>query len=254
MPIVDFSLQDRVALITGASRGIGRAIADGFIDMGAQVILSSRKQADLEKAMQEIESRGGRVKAIAAHMGKKEDIDHLVDQTLKHSGRIDILVNNAGTNPVFGPILDLAAEAWDKIMEVNLRGYFLCAQKVAQSMARVKRGVIINMASLAGLRSSPGMGAYCVSKAGVIMLTRVLAAELGPLGIRVNAIAPGVIVTKFSEALWKNPQIREEAEKAAALGRIGTVAEIVGAAVYLSSDASSYVSGETLPICGGSLA
>ena len=254
MPIVDFSLKDKIALITGGSRGIGRAVADGFIEMGAQVVLSSRKQADLDKAIQEISGKGGRAKAIAAHMGKKEDIDRLVDETLKEFGRIDIPVNNAGTNPFFGPILDLPAEAWDKIMEVNLRGYFLCAQRVAQSMAGRKKGVIINMASLAGFRSSPGMGAYCVSKAGVIMLTRVLAAELGPLGIRVNAIAPGVIVTKFSEALWSNPQIREKAETAAALRRVGTVEEIVGAAIYLASEASSYVSGETLPISGGSLA
>jgi len=254
MTIADFSLRDKVAVVTGASRGIGRAIAFGFAGSGAQVILSSRKQADLEKNVQEIENTGGKAKAIAAHTGRKEDIDRLIEETLKAFGRIDILVNNAGTNPVFGSILDVSVEAWDKIMDVNLKGYFLLAQRAAKAMKERGKGAIINIASTGGIRYSLGLGAYCVSKAGVIMLTKVLAAELGSFGIRVNCIAPGLIATKFSEALWKNPQIREQAERAAALHRIGEPNEIVGAAIYLASDAASYVSGETLPICGGSLA
>jgi len=253
MPIADFSLKDRIAIITGASRGIGQAIALGFAEAGAQVILSSRKQADLEKVAQEIENSGGKARAIAAHTGKKEDIDRLVDETLKAFGRIDILVNNAGTNPVFGSILDISAEAWDKIMAVNLKGYFLLAQRAARAMKERGKGAIVNMASTGGIRSPLGIGAYGISKAGVIMLTKVLASELGAYGIRVNCIAPGLIATKFSEALWKNPQIREHAERTASLHRIGEANEIVGAAIYLASDAASYVTGETLPVCGGSL-
>jgi len=253
MPVVDFSLKDKVAVVTGASRGIGLAIATGFAEAGASVVLSSRKQADLEKAAKEIVSQGGKAAVIPAHMGKKEDIDRLIDETIRSYGRIDILVNNAGTNPVFGSIMDVSVEAWDKIMDVNLKGYFFCAQKAGKAMQERKRGVIINIASTGGIRVSPGLGAYCVSKAGVIMLTKVLAAELGPYGIRVNCIAPGLIITRFSEALWQNPQIREQAEKTASLHRLGETKEIVGAAIYLASDAASYVTGETLPICGGTL-
>ena len=249
----NFSLQDRVALITGASRGIGQAIALGFAEAGARVILSSRKQENLEKVVREVEAKGGKAKAIAAHMGKKEDIDRLVEEGLQTFGRIDILVNNAGTNPVFGPLMDIAPDAWDKIMDVNLKGYFLCAQKAGKAMQERKKGAIINIASTGGIRVSPGLGAYCISKAGVIMLTRVLASELGPFGIRVNCIAPGLIKTRFSEALWKDPQNRARVEKTSPLHRLGETEEIVGAAVYLASDAASYVTGETLPICGGVL-
>jgi NAD(P)-dependent dehydrogenase (short-subunit alcohol dehydrogenase family) len=252
--MVNFSLQDKVAVITGASRGIGQAIALGYSQAGARVVISSRKLPGLEAAAAEIAAQGGEVKAIPAHMGKPEEIDRLIDGTLKEFGRVDILVNNAGTNPVFGSIMDVSAEAWDKVMEVNLRGYFLCAQKAARAMTAAGKGVILNIASTAGLHSAPGMGAYSVSKAGVIMLTRVLAAELGAFGIRVNALAPGIIITKFSEALWKNPQIRQGAEQMAALHRLGEKEEIIGAAIFLASDASSYITGETLPICGGSLA
>ncbi len=252
--MVNFSLKDKIAVITGGSRGIGLAIAKGYAESGAQVVLSSRKMADLEKAAKEIEAKGGRAMAIAAHTGKVEDVDRLIDETLKAFGRIDILVNNAVANPFFGSLLEIPLEAWDKVMEVNLRGYFLCARKAAGPMMAQKKGIILNIASQAGLRYGAGMGAYSISKAGVIMLTRGLARELGPYGIRVNALAPGVIETKFSEALWKNPQIRETAEKASSLQRIGQTEEVVGAAIYFASDASSYVTGETLTISGGSLA
>jgi len=252
--MVHFSLKDKIAVITGGSRGIGLAIAKGFAESGAQVVISSRKMADLEKAAREIEAKGGKAMAIAAHTGKKEDVDRLMNETVKAFGRIDILVNNAGTNPYFGTLMEIPLEAWDKVMEVNLRGYFLCARKAAESMMARKKGNILNISSQAGLRYGPGMGAYSISKAAVIMLTRALARELGPHGIRVNALAPGVIETKFSEALWKNPQIREIAEKTSCLNRIGQTEEIVGAAIYFASDASSYVTGETLPISGGTLA
>lgn len=253
MPIANFSLKDRVAIVTGASRGIGKAIACGLAEVGAQVILSSRKQEDLEKVAKEIEAKGGKAKVIPAHMGKKEDIDRLVEESLKAFGKIDILVNNAGTNPVFGSILDVSVEAWDKVMDVNLKGPFLLAQKAAVSMKQRKQGAIINIASTGGIRVSPGLGAYCVSKAGVIMLTKVLASELGSFGIRVNCIAPGLIATKFSEALWKNPEIRGRSEKTAALHRIGEPEEIVGAVIYLASDSASFVTGETIPVSGGAL-
>jgi len=253
MAVDRFSLQDKVAIITGASRGIGRAIALGFAEAGARVVLSSRKQADLDKVAAEIAGAGGKAEVIPAHMGKKEDIERLVDLTLDRCGRIDVLVNNAGTNPVFGPLMDASLEVWDKIMDVNLRGYFLCAQRAGKAMAERKQGAIINVSSTGGIRVSPGLGVYCVSKAGVIMLTKVLASELGPFGVRVNCIAPGLIVTKFSEALWQNPEIRSRVEETSPLHRLGEADELVGTAIYLASDAASYVTGETLPVCGGML-
>jgi len=158
MAVDRFSLQDKVAIITGASRGIGRAIALGFAEAGARVVLSSRKQADLDKVAAEIAGAGGKAEVIPAHMGKKEDIERLVDLTLDRCGRIDVLVNNAGTNPVFGPLMDASLEVWDKIMEVNLRGYFLCAQRAGKAMAERKQGAIINVSSTGSSGFLPASG------------------------------------------------------------------------------------------------
>lgn len=216
--------------------------------------MASRKLPDLEAVAAEITGLGRRALAIAAHMGKEEDIENLVSRVRQEFGRIDILVNNAGTNPVFGPLLESEERAWDHIMSVNLKGYFLMSRAVAKTMIAQKKGSIINVASLAGLRPLAGLGIYSISKAGVIMLTRALAAELGQHSIRVNALAPGVIQTKFSEALWGNPEILRRAVENSALGRIGQPEEIAGAALYLASDASSYVSGQTVVLNGGETA
>jgi NAD(P)-dependent dehydrogenase (short-subunit alcohol dehydrogenase family) len=230
MPSPDFRLDGRVALVTGASRGIGRAVAE------------------------EVRSLGRRGLAVPAHLGRRPEVDRLFTTALDAFGRLDVLVNNAATNPVFGPLLDIEEDAWDRIMALNVKGYLLAAQRAARAMAPLGRGAIVNIASTAGLRASPGLGAYSVSKAAVIMLTRVLGRELAPLGIRVNAVAPALIETRFSEALWKNPEILAGYVKSTPLGRPGRPEEVAGAVVYLCSDAASYVTGQTLLLDGGHLA
>ncbi|MFH1485527.1 MAG: glucose 1-dehydrogenase [Chloroflexota bacterium] len=254
MYLSQFSLKGRVAIVTGGSRGIGRAIALGLAEAGADVVVASRKLADLESVAGEVSALGRRSLAVATHMGKAEDIQNLVDKVKQEFGRIDVLVNNAGTNPVFGPVLEGDERAWDHIMSVNLKGYFLMSQAAAKAMIEQKRGVIVNVASVAGIRPMTGLGFYSVSKAGVIMLTRVLASELGQHNIRVNAIAPGIVKTRFSQALWDNPDILQKAVTNAALGRIGEPDEMVGAVLYFASDASSFVTGQTIVLNGGEVA
>jgi dehydrogenase/reductase SDR family member 4 len=249
-----FDLSDKVAIVTGGSRGIGRAIALGLANYGADVVVASRKQEDLDIVADEIRATGRKAAAIATHMRNREDIDQLVQRTLDEFGKIDILVNNAGTNPYFGPMMGVEERTWDQIMTVNLKGYFLLAQAVAKGMIERKSGNIINVSSAGGRRASPGLGAYSVSKAGVIMLTQVLAQELGQYGIRVNAIAPGIIQTRFAEALWSNDAILKRSIEQTPLGRIGQSEEMAGVCVWLASDASSYVSGQTIVLDGGSSA
>jgi NAD(P)-dependent dehydrogenase (short-subunit alcohol dehydrogenase family) len=249
-----FDLSNKVAVVTGGSRGIGRAIALGLASYGADVVVASRKQEDLDAVAGEVRALGRKAAAIATHMRNREDIDRLAQTTLDQFGKIDILVNNAGTNPYFGPLVDIEERTWDQIMTVNLKGYFLLAQSVAKGMIERKSGNIINVASVGGRRASPGLGAYSISKAGVIMLTQVLAQELGPHGIRVNAIAPGIIQTKFAQALWENEAILQRTLSTTPLGRIGRAEEMAGVCVWLASDASSYVTGQTIVLDGGQTA
>jgi NAD(P)-dependent dehydrogenase (short-subunit alcohol dehydrogenase family) len=246
-----FNLTDQVAVITGGSRGIGRAIALAFAEVGANVVVASRKQEGIDTVAAEIESQGGTALAVATHVGKEEAISALVERTVEVFGKVDILVNNAATNPHFGPILTATAALWDKIHEVNLRGAFFLCQQVAPLMKEQGGGVIINMVSIAGIKPSPGLGIYSVSKAGLIILTKVLANELGPSNIRVNAIAPGVIKTQFSRALWESETIAQAVHDRTPLGRLGNPEDIVGAALYLASPLSDFVNGEVLIIDGG---
>ncbi len=248
-----FRLDSRVAVVTGASRGIGRAIALGLAAAGADVVVASRKLPDLEPVAAEIRALGRRSLAVSAHTGRREDVERLVAATTREFGRLDVLVNNAATNPHFGPLVDIAPEAWDKIMEVNVKGCLLLSQHAARAMMAQKSGSIINVSSTGGLRVPTMIGAYGVSKAAVIMLTKVLARELGPFGVRVNAIAPGLIETRFSEALWTNEEILGRYLKTTPLGRTGKPDEMVGAVLYLASDASSYVTGHTIVLDGGTL-
>jgi NAD(P)-dependent dehydrogenase (short-subunit alcohol dehydrogenase family) len=249
-----FSLDGQVALVTGASRGIGRAVALGLARAGADVALAARKAPDLEVVAEEVRALGRRALAVPAHLGRRPDVDRLFDTALDAFGRLDVLVNNAGTNPVFGPLADLEEDAWDRIMALNVKGYLLAAQRAARAMGPRGHGAIVNVASTAGLRASPGLGAYSVSKAAVIMLTRVLARELAPAGIRVNGVAPAIIETRFSEALWKNPEILSGYLKSTPMGRTGQADEVAGTVVYLCSEAASYVTGQTVVLDGGHLA
>jgi NAD(P)-dependent dehydrogenase (short-subunit alcohol dehydrogenase family) len=246
-----FDLTDKVAIVTGGSRGIGRAIALAYADAGAQLVLASRKQEGVDAAADEIRQRGGRALAVATHMGQADDVASLVEKAVEAFGGIDIAVSNAATNPHFGPILTASSSQWDKIHEVNLKGAFLLAQQVAPHMKARGGGSLLMVASLAGLRPSTGMGVYSVFKAGLIMLTQVLARELAPDGIRVNALAPGVIRTRFSSALWETPEVAESIAAATPMGRLGEVDDVVGAALYLASPLSAFVTGEVLVIDGG---
>lgn len=248
-----YRLDGKVALVTGGSRGIGQAIAIGFAEAGADVVVASRKLADLEQVASEISTLGRHSLAIAAHAAHKEDLDNLVKRTTDEFGRIDILVNNAGTNPVFSPLVDVEEQVWDAIMNLNLKGYYLLSQIIAKLMMKQDGGCIINMASVGGIRPMDGLGAYSISKAGVIMLTQVLASELGKYNIRVNAIAPGVLQTKLATYLWDTPEISKKIIAHTALGHIGQPEDIVGTAILLASDASRHITGQTIPIDGGNL-
>lgn len=248
---MDTDLTGKVALITGGSRGIGRAIALGFARAGAQVVVASRKQAGVDVVAAEIRELGGTALAVAAHVGDEGAIESLVQNALAGLGRIDILVNNAATNPHFGPLLDATAAQWDKIMQVNLRGVFLLCQQVVPGMRERGGGSIINIASIEGLRPSKVLGVYSVSKAALILLTQALAQELGPFGIRVNALAPGLIRTDFSAALWQSPDVADAVAARTPLKRLGEPEDVVGAALFLASSASAYINGAVITVDGG---
>jgi len=248
---MDTDLAGKVVLVTGGSRGIGRAIALGFGQAGARVVVASRKQAGVDAVAEEIRQFGGTALAVAAHVGEEEAIKNLVQKAHAAFGPIDVLVNNAATNPHFGPLLEATPAQWDKIMQVNLRGVFLLCQQVVPGMRERGGGSIINIASIEGLRPSKVLGVYSVSKAALILLTQALAQELGPSGIRVNALAPGLIRTDFSAALWQSPAVAEAVAARTPLGRLGEPEDIVGAALFLASPASAYISGAVIPVDGG---
>jgi len=248
---VQFDLSGKVALVTGASRGIGKAIAMAYAAAGATVVLSSRKQGLLDAAVAEIREQGGEALAIAAHTGETEAINALVAQTVDRLGGLDILVNNAATNPHFGPLLTADEGQWQKILDVNVVGYFRVTQAAVPEMQKRGGGKIINIASIAGLKPFPVMGVYSVSKAAVLMLTQVLAQELAPNNIQVNAIAPGVIKTRFSAPLWRTDSIAAAIKSATPAGRFGEVDDLTGAALYLASPASDFMTGGVMVIDGG---
>ena len=246
-------LTGRVAIVTGGSRGIGEAIALALSEFGAKVVLSSRKIEGLNAVKQKIEAQGGTAVSIPAHMGDIEALRGVVEGALEAFGGIDILVNNAATNPIFGPIMDAEAGAWDKIMDVNLKGVFFLTKAVAKVMMEKGKGSIVNISSEAGVKPTPFLGVYSVSKAGLDMVTKAFALEWGNHGIRVNGIAPGLVKTHFSQALWSNDQIKQIAESRIPRGQMGQTEEIAGIAVFLASDASSFINGQTIIADGGAI-
>ncbi len=245
------ALNGQVALITGASRGIGRAIALAFADAGADVAVSSRKLPDLEKVADEIRALGRKSLAVPAHNREPEDLRRLVATVAEKFGRIDILVNNAATNPVMAPLVDIEEKAFDQIMNTNVKGYFLMSQLCAQMMIKQGGGNIVNISSVGGVSPDPWLGVYCISKAAINMLTKAFAKELGEHNIRVNAIAPGVVKTKFSQALWTNEALMQEEFKHTPLKRIAEPEEVARLALHLVSPASAYITGQIIVMDGG---
>lgn len=248
-----FNLNGKVAIITGGSRGIGEAIARAYAAAGANVVVTSRRAENVEPVAAAVNAEyPGRALAIAAHSGRQAETQAVVEQTVAHFGRLDIAVNNAGTNPHFGPLLTAEESHWDKIMEVNVKGYFWLCQAAAQQMQKQgSGGKLINVASIAGLRPGAMMGVYSVSKAAVLMMTEALAVELGSGNIQVNAIAPGFIKTKFSAALWGNPTIHDSLVQRTPAGRMAEPEELTGIALYLASAASDFTTGAVFTVDGG---
>jgi dehydrogenase/reductase SDR family member 4 len=245
------SLHGQVALVTGASRGIGRAIALAFADAGADVAISSRKLPDLEKVADEIKALGRKALPVQAHNREPEDLRRLVATVHEHFGRIDVLVNNAATNPIMAPLVDVEEKAFDQIMNTNVKGYFLMSQLVGQIMIKQGGGNIVNISSVGGVSPDPWLGVYCISKAAINMMTKAFAKELGESHIRVNAIAPGVVKTKFSQALWTNEALMEEEFKHTPLKRIAEPEEVARLALNLVSPASAYITGQIIVMDGG---
>jgi NAD(P)-dependent dehydrogenase (short-subunit alcohol dehydrogenase family) len=248
-----FDLSNKVAIITGASKGIGEEIAHCLASNGAKVVVSSRKLADVEAVAAEIKANGGVATAIQAHAGNEEDLKNLVTETIKIYGGIDILVNNAATNPVYGPTLNCPESAFDKIMQVNVKAPFILGNLCYESMKSRGGGSVINISSIAGHTPDPGLGIYSVSKSALNMLTKVQAKEWGEANIRVNAICPGLIKTKFSQALWENEKTLSHFTKRLPIPRMGTVDEISPLALYLASAASSYCTGQLFSVDGGTI-
>ena len=245
-------MKDNVAIITGGTRGIGLAIAKAFVRRGAKVVVASRKEDAVFSAQKELEALvPGCALGVTAHTGKESDCQSLVERTIKHFGKCDVLVNNAAINPHFGPLLGADMGAWDKTFEVNLKGYFWMCREVANHLiGRSAKGSLVNVASVVALRSAPMQGVYGMTKAGVVSLTKTLAYELGPSGIRVNAIAPGLVDTKLAAAIVQS-DIAKEMDGRTPLGRHAQPEEIVGAAVYLASGDSSFTTGAVLVVDGG---
>jgi NAD(P)-dependent dehydrogenase (short-subunit alcohol dehydrogenase family) len=245
-------VQGKVAIVTGGSRGIGEAIALAFASHGAKVVVASRKLEGVEKVAAAIRSEGGDAHAVAFHAGELEAPQKLVDATVAKYGKVDVLVNNAATNPHFGPFLTVDKGQWDKTFDVNLRGYFECARSVARHLSdRDAPGSIVNVASIVALAGTPLQGVYAMTKAAVVSMTKTLAVELAGSKIRVNAIAPGIVETRFASALTSNPQIAEVMMNRLPMKRFGQPHEIAGAALYLASDAASYCTGHVLVVDGG---
>ena len=246
-----FDLSGKTAVITGSSRGIGRAIAAALAQCGAQVVISSRKQAACEETAAAISAAGGEAAAIACHVGDKAQLKALVERTHARFGGIDILVNNVGVNPVLGPLAELSDEAFDRVIASNVKSALWLSTLVLPEMAARNDGAVILVSSVAALRGSAGIGAYGIAKAGVNQLARSLACEWGAHNIRVNAIAPGLIKTDFARALWEDEALARRRIAETPLGRLGTAEDVAGAAVLLASPAGSFITGQTIVVDGG---
>jgi NAD(P)-dependent dehydrogenase (short-subunit alcohol dehydrogenase family) len=245
-------LEGKVAIVTGASRGIGEAIARTYARAGAKVVLASRKLEGLLAVQKKIEAEGGEAFAVACHTGARDQIESLVAAAVDRFGKVDVLVNNAATNPYFGPMMLAEEAAWDKTFEVNVKGYFYTTRAVVRHLQeRGAPGAVVNVASVAGQMAMPLQGVYAMTKAAVISMTKTLAMELGPANVRVNAIAPGLVDTKFASALTANDEIRDMVLSRMAIKKIAQPEDIAGIALLLASDQGSYFTGECVVVDGG---
>jgi dehydrogenase/reductase SDR family protein 4 len=246
-----FNLEGKVAIITGSSKGIGKAIAKGLAENGAQVVISSRSQEACDAVVEEFKKEGLSAIGIVCHVGKDDQRKQLVSKTIAAFGRIDILVNNAATNPVYSPIEEIDPVIFDKIMEINVKAPWALSNLVLPHLQANKNGSIINIASVEALTPGYGLGVYSTSKAAILMLTKNQAKEWGTYGIKVNAICPGLIKTKFSAALWQNEKMLHKLEKSIPSGRMGNPKEMVGLACLLASNAGNYMTGGVYTADGG---
>jgi NAD(P)-dependent dehydrogenase (short-subunit alcohol dehydrogenase family) len=246
-----FDLDGKVAIVTGGSRGIGETIARTLSEAGARVVLAGRSLDPLEEVASSLRAAGRQALAVAAHCGRDDDVRRLVAAAVESYGGIDILVNNAATSPHFGPVLNADDQAWDKTLEVNVLGYLRAARAAVPSMIARGGGKIVNVSSIAARQQLAGLGVYGVSKAAVWALTRVLALELAAVKVQVNALAPGLVRTRFSRALWEDPRRAATALGRIPAGRFGEVDDLAGAALFLVSPASDYVTGIVLTVDGG---
>jgi NAD(P)-dependent dehydrogenase (short-subunit alcohol dehydrogenase family) len=245
------NLKDKVVLITGSSRGIGRAMAEMFAEAGAKVVVSSRKREACEPVAEAIREKGGEAIVVPCHIGNAEDLQNLVDTTIREWGRIDVLVPNAAINPVYGPMQDLDDAVFDKMLVTNVRTINTMCKMVLPQMAENGGGSVVIISSVAAIKGSTTLGAYGVTKAADAAVARALALEWGPRNIRVNAIGPGLIKTDFARALWENPERIDRINNANPLRRMGTVEEIAGTALWLASPLSGYVNGQLIIADGG---
>jgi NAD(P)-dependent dehydrogenase (short-subunit alcohol dehydrogenase family) len=246
-----FALTGKVAVITGSSRGIGRSIAEQMARAGARVVVSSRKADACEKAAAAIRDAGAEAMVLPCHLGDRAQLDNLVDGTVAAWGRLDVLVCNAAVNPYFGPMATMPPEAYDKIMDCNVKANFLLCNRAAPHLAAAGGGSIIIVSSIGGNQGSATLAAYGMSKAADSSLVKSLAVEWGPKGVRANCIAPGLIRTNFSRALWENPGLLRRVEEGTPLRRIGEPEDVGGVAVFLASRAAAYITGQTLVVDGG---
>lgn len=246
-----FRLDGKVALVSGASRGIGKEIALGFAEQGARLVICSRKQEALDAVAQEVRQRGTECLPVACHTGSPEQIAALFAKIADTYGGLDILVNNAAANPYFGPVLDADLGVWEKTVDVNLKGYFLMSQAAARMMVKRGGGSIVNVASIAAFSPPVFQGIYAITKAGVIAMTKSFAKELATSNVRVNALCPGLTETKFSKVLIETPDIYQVALQMIPMKRHAQPSEMVCAAIFLASDASSYVTGAFIAVDGG---